>query len=159
MKKSYFFVFLVICVSLGLGGCKSHPSRNTNYVFSLKDSLYWEKHTVDTIVKIPYSIVNMIIDPSKMEEGERKESSKGQANISIEKKGDSLVIEASCDSLELVVYSLQERLIKITDQNEQLQEQVKAAPSKTKWFCIGMLSALGILVVIYIGILFLKRKT
>lgn len=159
MKKSWFLCFCFFCVSLVLGGCRSHPTRNTNYVFSLKDSLYWEKHTVDTIVKIPSSIINMVINPSKMEEGEKKESSKGQANISIEKKGDSLVIEASCDSLELVVYSLQERLIKITDQNEQLQEQVKAAPSKTKWFCVGMLSALWIFVVVYIGILLLKRKT
>lgn len=60
-----------------------------------------------------------------MEDGEKRETSKGQANLSVQKKGDTIVIVASCDSLELVVKSLKERLSKVSEEKRKLERRGK----------------------------------
>lgn len=152
MKKNVLLVAcLSVCLSIGLGGCKTRVSSKTDYAFTLKDSLVWEREMADSLVKVPYSIVNMVVNPSKMEDGEKKETSKGQANLSIEKKGDTIFIEASCDSLELVVKSLRERLSKVSHGNGVLKEQVKAVPNKMLYLLGGIaIGAFTILIALFI---------
>lgn len=155
MKKNVLLITcLSICLSIGLGGCKSRVSTKMDYTFTLKDSLVWEREMTDSLVKVPYSIVNMVVNPSKMEDGEKKETSKGQANLSIEKKGDTIFIEASCDSLELVVKSLRERLTKVSHENGTLKEQVKAVPNKTLYLLGGI--AIGAFTILIALIVLLK---
>lgn len=155
MKKNVLLITcLSICLSIGLGGCKSRVSSKTDYTFTLKDSLVWEREMADSLVKVPYSIVNMVVNPSKMEDGEKKETNKGQANLSIEKKGDTIFIEASCDSLELTVKSLRERLSKISQENGTLKEQVKATPNKMLYLLGGI--AIGAFTILIALIVLLK---
>ena len=77
MKKNVLLITcLSICLSIGLGGCKSRVSTKMDYTFTLKDSLVWEREMTDSLVKVPYSIVNMVVNPSKMEDGRRKRQTK-----------------------------------------------------------------------------------
>lgn len=149
---------MLFCCFIGLGGCKSRPSQKTNYNFTLKDSLFWERELTDTLVKIPYSIVNLTINPQKMEDGEKRETSKGQANVIVQKVGDTIIVTASCDSLELVVKSLKERLSKISEENGNLKEEVKAAPNRLLSFLGGMgIGAFTILIALFILLKVTKR--
>lgn len=155
MKRNVILaICFSVCLSIGLGGCKSRVSSKTDYTFTLKDSLVWERELTDSLVKIPYSIINMVINPSKMEDGEKKETSKGQANLSIEKKGDTIFVEASCDSLELAVKSLRERLSKISQENGTLKEQLKATPNKMLYLLGGI--AIGAFIILIALIVLLK---
>lgn len=159
MKRNSVIAFcLLFCCFIGLGGCKSRPSQRTDYNFTLKDSLFWERELTDTLIKIPYSIVNLTINPKKMEDGEKKETNKGQANLSIEKKGDTIFIEASCDSLELTVKSLRERLSKVSEENENLKEEVKATPNRLLSFMGGIwMGAFTVLIALFILLKVTKR--
>ena len=59
MKRNVILaICLSVCLSIGLGGCKSRVSSKTDYTFTLKDSLVWEREMTDSLVKVPYSIVN-----------------------------------------------------------------------------------------------------
>lgn len=149
---------MLFCCFIGLGGCKSRPSQKTDYNFTLKDSLFWERELTDTLVKIPYSIVNLTINPQKMEDGEKRETSKGQANVIVQKVGDTIIVTASCDSLELVVKSLKERLSKMSEENGNLKEEVKAAPNRLFSFLGGMgIGAFTILIALFILLKVTKR--
>nr|DAK52173.1 MAG TPA: protein of unknown function (DUF4969) [Caudoviricetes sp.] len=159
MKRNSVIAFcLLFCCFIGLGGCKSRPSQKTNYNFTLKDSLFWERELTDTLVKIPYSIVNLTINPQKMEDGEKRETSKGQANVIVQKVGDTIIVTASCDSLELVVKSLKERLSKMSEENGNLKEEVKASPNRLLSFLGGMgIGAFTILIALFILLKITKR--
>lgn len=159
MERNSVIAFcLLFCCFIGLGGCKSRPSQKTNYNFTLKDSLFWERELTDTLVKIPYSIVNLTINPQKMEDGEKRETSKGQANVIVQKVGDTIIVTASCDSLELVVKSLKERLSKMSEENGNLKEEVKASPNRLLSFLGGMgISAFTILIALFILLKITKR--
>lgn len=155
MKRNSVIAFcLLFCCFIGLGGCKSRPSQKTDYSFTLKDSLFWERELTDTLVKIPYSIVNLTINPQKMEDGEKRETSKGQANVIVQKIGDTIIVTASCDSLELTVKSLRERLSKISQENGTLKEQVKATPNKMLYLLGGI--AIGAFTILIALIVLLK---
>lgn len=149
---------MLFCCFIGLGGCKSRPSQKTNYNFTLKDSLFWERELTDTLIKIPYSIVNLTINPQKMEDGEKRETSKGQANVIVQKVGDTIIVTASCDSLELVVKSLKERLSKMSEENGNLKEEVKASPNRLLSFLGGMgVGAFTILIALFVLLKVTKR--
>lgn len=149
---------MLFCCFIGLGGCKSRPSQKTDYNFILKDSLFWERELTDTLVRIPYSIVNLTINPQKMEDGEKRETSKGQANVIVQKVGDTIIVTASCDSLELVVKSLKERLSKMSEENGNLKEEVKASPNRLLSFLGGMgIGAFTILIALFILLKITKR--
>lgn len=159
MKRNSVIAFcLLFCCFIGLGGCKSRPSQRTDYNFTLKDSLFWERELTDTLIKIPYSIVNLTINPKKMEDGEKRETSKGQANVIVQKVGDTIIVTASCDSLELVVKSLKERLSKISEENGNLKEEVKTSPNRLLSFLGGMgIGAFTILIALFILLKITKR--
>jgi hypothetical protein len=130
-----------------------------DYTFTLKDSLVWEREMTDSLVKVPHSIVNMVVNPSKMEDGEKRETSKGQANVIVQKVGDTIIVTASCDSLELVVKSLKERLSKISEENGNLKEEVKTSPNRLLSFLGGMgIGAFTILIALFILLKITKRN-
>ena len=93
-----------------------------------------------------------------MEDGEKRETSKGQANVIVQKVGDTIIVTASCDSLELVVKSLKERLSKISEENGNLKEEVKAAPNRLLSFLGGMgIGAFTILIALFVLLKVTKR--
>ena len=159
MKRNSVIAFcLLFYCFIGLGGCKSRPSQKTDYNFTLKDSLFWERELTDTLIKIPYSIVNLTINPQKLEDGEKRETSKGQANVIVQKIGDTIIVTASCDSLELVVKSLKERLSKMSEENGNLKKEVKASPNRLLSFLGGMgVGAFTILIALFVLLKVAKR--
>lgn len=99
------------------------------------------------MVKIPGSYVPLVVLPDKLDVGEKKEEKKGQATVSVEKQEDgTLLVTASCDSLELKIQVLTEELTKVNKQNSELQEQVKATPNKLRliFFSLGVGFLLGL---------------
>lgn len=136
MKKLFCIVFVFMCI---LVGCRSTPTRNTNLTVTLNDSLYWKKTSGDSLIKIPGSYVPLVVLPDKLDVGERKEEKKGQATVSVEKQEDgTLLVTASCDSLELKIQVLTEELTKVNKQNSELQEQVKATPNKLRLIFLSL---------------------
>lgn len=143
---SLLFIGVVGC---SLVGCRSVPSKDTSISITLNDSLYWKRVSGDSLVKVPGSYVPLVVLPNRMEVGESKEKKDGQATVSVVKlPGDTIVVSASCDSLELMINILNEELIKVNKEKEDLREKVR--PSKGSWkdrlgdgligFAIGVLS-------------------
>lgn len=138
----------------GLGGCRSTPPSTTNYSVTVNDSLYWKKISGDSLIKIPGSYVPLVILPDKMKVGEEKKEKKGQATVTAKKEEDgSILITANCDSMEVVIHILTEELTKVSKQNEELKQQVKASPNKWNWFTSGFFIGL-----ILIGLISYKVK-
>lgn len=153
----FFLKALSLVVLLGSVSCKT-PNRTTNYSFALKDSLYWERKTVDTTFHLKGSYLPLVILPKDMQEGDTIKKKKDQANLEIVRKGDTLYIEASCDSLDLHVKFLEEKLFRVNSMNEDLQEQVKSAPKRTTWFMYGFGTALFLFSLLSVGLYFRSQK-
>lgn len=150
MKKISFIYLLLFCVIFG--GCRSVPSQKSKMELSLKDSLFWSKKSVDSLLKIPYSYATLIIQPERIQSGDIQEKKEGQAKVQVKKREDgNIEVTASCDSLQLRIYILEESLTSIKKENQSLQEEIKAAPNKWEWFSKGALSILivGLIVWIY----------
>lgn len=153
MKKRYSLLALSL-LAVSFFGCRT-PNTSSDGKFSLVDSLYIERRSIDSLVKVPYSYLPLVVLPSDLKEGEKIEKKEGQAGLSVEKRGDSIFIEASCDSLQIRVYALEETLKRVKRENGELKEVVKAAPSRLTWFSYGALSGL-----LFLGIVvfFVKKK-
>ena len=150
-----FYCLLLFLGLLLLGGCRTTPSRNTNYTITINDSLFWKRTSIDSLVKIPSSTAQIIFVPTELQEGEERKEQQGQANVKIVRKDSLIYVTATCDSLEIRVQALNEELTKVSKQNEDLKEQVKAAPSKTKWFLIGL--SIGTFIVSILSIIIIKK--
>lgn len=148
MRLSVKILLSGILLSI-ITGCRT-SDKSTKYTLSLKDSLYWERKSVDTLFHLKGSYLPLVILPKDLQEGDTLKKKKDQANLEIVKKGDTLYIEASCDSLSFRVNFLEEKLSYVSKENQELQEQVKKAPSRTAWFSYGFMSCLTILLFIFV---------
>lgn len=156
MTISVKIVLLGVLVSF-LGGCRT-PNKTMNYSLSLKDSLYWERKIADTIFHLKGSYLPLVILPKDIQEGDTLKEKKDQANLEIVKKGDTLFIEASCDSMDMQIKFLEERLSRVSSSNESLQEQIKEAPKRMTWFGYGFGTALLLFSLLSIGLYFRTKK-
>lgn len=120
---------------------------------TINDSLYYKKITGDSLVKIPGSYVPLVVLPNDMKDGESVSKKEGQANVDIIKKGDTIFIEASCDSLELQINILEEELRKVKKVKDQSKEEIESPISRSEWFFKGF--GVGILL---IGIIWIINK-
>ena len=134
------------------------------------------EETWRTPVKVPMSAVMLTLSMDSLRllpSGAGYTARKGQANVKVtrraptEKEPEQLVIEAGCDSLELVcarysktISTLKRQLKEARKSNKELREETKESSGNTflmrlKYFCAGLLSGI-------IGIVFtfikLKRK-
>lgn len=150
MTKLFSFV---IILSLMLVGCRCIPSSTHQMDITINDSLYYKKITGDSLVKIPGSYVPLVVLPNDMKDGESVSKKEGQANIDIIKKGDTIFIEASCDSLELQINILEEELRKVKKVKDQSKEEIESPISRSEWFFKGF--GVGILL---IGIIWIINK-
>lgn len=137
MKKKHILIGIVGVIAPTFFGCRT-PDKTLNYTVTINDSLYWEKKSGDSLFTVKGSYVPMIIFPDRMEEGDTLKKKEGQANISAVKKGDTLYLEASCDSLQFRISFLEEKLTRVNKQNEDLQQQIKSVPNKWNWFVRGL---------------------
>lgn len=137
MKKIFLFLSFFI-VFINFGGCKCHPSLLKQDIV-LRDSFVFERNYRDTFVKIPQSYVPLAINPNSLKEGESRDKKEGQARVKIVKlPGDSILVTATCDSLEVEFKYLQEKMTRLLDRNEKLEKEVKSKPKRITWFLAGV---------------------
>lgn len=114
-------------------------------------------------VKVPMSEVSLTLSMDSLRllpSGASYTARKGQANVKVtrraptEKEPEQLVIEAGCDSLELVcagysktISTLKRQLKEASKSNKELWEKTKESSGNTflmrlKYFCAGLLSGI-----------------
>lgn len=127
------------------------------------DSTVSVVETWRTPVKVPMSAVSLTLSMDslrRLPSGAGYTARKGQANVKVtrraptEKEPEQLVIEAGCDSLELVcagysktISTLKRQLKEARKSNSELREETKESSGNTflmrlKYFCAGLLSGI-----------------
>lgn len=121
----------------------------------LTDSLSWNRKVSVTPVTIPSSLVELAIPMDslrKLPEGAAYTKRSGQATLTLRLRGDSVHGVATCDSLQRLVYELEERLRQAQDRTERAEtiKEPVTIPFRTrlKWYLSGVLT--GIILVIII---------
>ena len=138
------------------------------------DSTVSVSETWRTPVKVPMSAVSLTLSMDslrRLPSGAGYTARKGQANVKVtrrvptEKEPEQIVIEAGCDSLELVwagysktITTLKQQLKVASKSDKALKEETKGSSGNTflmrlKYFCAGLLSG-----IIGIVLTFLKLR-
>jgi hypothetical protein len=63
----------------------------------------------------------------------------GQATVSAGIKGDSLIVTATCDSLQHLVYQYEKEITQLKSAMEVIEREKEPCPSPLKWFLYGLL--------------------
>lgn len=180
-------VVVTAMIVLFLAGCASskksvmrETSTSREVSRLVADSTVSVVETWRTPVKVPMSAVSLTLSMDslrRLPSGAGYTARKGQANVKVtrraptEKEPEQLVIEAGCDSLELVcagysktISTLKRQLKEARKSNSELREETKESSGNTflmrlEYFCAGLLSGLlsGIMGIVLIFIK-LKRK-
>lgn len=157
MKKTSFALYIILLFSLFFGGCKSTPSQKIKFDYTLRDSLFWSRKSIDSIINIPRSYATLVIQLDRLLPGDTQEKKVGQATVKVEKKEDGgIEVSATCDSLQFRIYLLEETLSSINEENKHLQEEIKTAPNKWNWFWKGF--TLGVLIITIILLVRIFKK-
>lgn len=140
------------------------------------DSTVSVEETWQTPVKVPMSAVSLTLNLDSLRllpQGAGYTARQGQASVKVSRKAptanepEQIVIEAGCDSLELVcaryaktISTLKRQLKEARKSNSELREETKESSGNTflmrlKYFCAGLLS--GIIGMVYTFIK-LKKK-
>lgn len=163
-------VVAIAIAALFLSGCASSRksvSRETATSQEANrldvDSTVSVVETWRTPVKVPMSAVSLTLSMDslrRLPSGAGYTARKGQANVKVtrraptEKEPEQLVIEAGCDSLELVcagysktISTLKRQLKEARKSNSELREETKESSGNTflmrlKYFCAGLLSGI-----------------
>ena len=176
-------VVVTAMIVLFLAGCASSKksvmretstSREVNRLAA--DSMVSVQETWQTPVKVPASMVSLTLKMDSLRElpaGAGYSARQGQATVKVtrraptEKEPERLVIEAGCDSLELLCASysktisvMKHRIERLSDERRALSEERKESAGNTflmrlEYFCAGLLS--GIMGIVFTFIK-LKRK-
>ena len=73
----------------------------------------------------------------------------GRATAEVEIKGDTLIITATCDSLQQLVYRYEKELAYKADLVENLQKESKSVGFNFNSFAVGVLVGVVILIIKY----------
>ena len=153
----------VLCFT-GCASSRKSVSRETSTSHEVShlavDSTVSVEETWQTPVKVPMSAVSLTLSMDslrRLPSGAGYTARKGQANVKVtrraptEKEPEQLVIEANCDSLELVcagysktISTLKRQLKETRKSNSELREETKESTGNTflmrlKYFCAGLL--------------------
>ena len=168
---------IVLCLSACASSRKSVSRLTTvsrEASLLAMDSTVSVSETWRTPVKVPMSVVSLTLSMDslrRLPSGAGYTARKGQANVKVtrraptEKEPEQIVIEAGCDSLELVcaryaktISNLKRQLKIVSDSKAEHKEEAKECTSNSflirlKCFCAGLLSG-----IIGIVLTFLKLK-
>ena len=129
------------------------------------NSLAWDRKVNVTLATTPKSLAKLAIPLDslrKLPEGATFNNKSGQATASAAFKNDTLYVEASCDSLQNLVYQLEENLQAARDELEQkeLIKEPETVPFwvKGKWFLIGVLTTVLFITIKYVKKRWLQKK-
>lgn len=134
------------------------------------DSTVSVEETWRTPVKVPMSAVMLTLSMDSLRllpSGAGYTARQGQANVKVTRRAptakepERLVIEAGCDSLELLcatysksIITLKRQLKEVNNSNKELREEVKESSNtfliRLKYFCAGLLSGIMGIVLIFI---------
>jgi uncharacterized membrane protein YukC len=104
------------------------------------------------------SLAIAIEDLRRLSDGAIYTAHSGQAGVTAEKRGnDTILITATCDSLQELVYSYERELKSLYQSETVVQKETKPPPSPFKWFAYGLITGV-IATITVIIILKLKRK-
>lgn len=113
----------IMTAALSAFSCRSTKGTST---IEGADSLRWDKKVSVTLATIPSSLARMEIPIDslrKLPEDAVYEKKEGKATVKAGVKDGTLLVSASCDSLQALVYSQQEALVRIRDTLEQYESQ------------------------------------
>lgn len=121
----------------------------------LTDNLTWNRKVSVALATVPSSLAELAIPMDslrRLPEGAAYTKRSGQATVSVTLKNDTVEAYASCDSLQRLVYEMEERLRQTHDlaaRAETIREPARI-PFRTrlKWYLSGVLT--GIILVIII---------
>lgn len=130
----------------------------------LTDNLTWNRKVSAALATVPHSLAELTVPMDSLRSlppGASYRAKSGQAGLNIGYKDGNVLASASCDSLQQLVYILEEELHQARDRLEQ-KETIKEAPEFTlKCYLTGVLT--GILTVLIFqfirnGKIYLRRK-
>jgi hypothetical protein len=75
----------------------------------------------------------------KLPQGAAYTQKQGQATVSAAVQGDSLIITATCDSLQYLVYQYEKEITRLQSALEVIEKEKEPCPSPLKWFLYGLL--------------------
>lgn len=154
---------LITAIALLAVSCKTTKRNSTTHA---RDSLSWNKEVNVTLATIPSekAILAVPMDSlRRLPAGAIYQKQQGRASATIGRKGDTLVVTAHCDSLQLANYRLSEELDRLRNHEaNSMSEREPAAATlwdRFKAFSAGMI--IGIILTIvtkFIYKLWQKRK-
>lgn len=116
MKKILLLLTLAI-----LSSCYT-TKKSLDHSVVIRDSLHITYKYVDSLIKVPGSYAPLVIIPKDMRDGEEKQNKSGQANVKVIMKRDTLYIEASCDSLDLIIKAMEMEINRLSQTNDNLKK-------------------------------------
>ena len=93
----------------------------------------------------------------KLPPGAAYEKKSGQAGLKLTYKDGNIQATATCDSLINLVYTYEETINRLTQENAELQEQIKPPENPLKWYLYGVLTG-GIATILIILFIKYRRK-
>lgn len=111
----------------------------------LSDSLQWNRKVSVALATVPSSLAELTVPMDSLRRlppGAVYTNKSGQATATLTMAGDAIIVYASCDSLQQMVYDLEEELHQARDQLEQ-KETIKEAPVFTlKCYLTGIITGI-----------------
>lgn len=173
MLTAVVIALTVLCFT-GCASSRKSVSRETSTSHAASrldmDSTVSVEETWQTPVKVPMSAVMLTLSMDSLRllpSGAGYTARQGQANVKVTRRAptakepERLVIEAGCDSLELLcatysksIITLKRQLKELNNSNKELREEVKESSNtfliRLKYFCAGLLSGIMGIVLIFI---------
>ncbi|MCS2894380.1 hypothetical protein NXY11_01905 [Parabacteroides faecis] len=149
---SRWWIVSIILSALLVTSCRT-TKENTS--LSLHDNLTWNRKVSVGLAIVPPSLAELTIPMDslrRLPEGAIYTKKSGQATLTLKVKGDSIQGTASCDSLQQLVFELQEQLHQARDRLEQKEKTTEPITIpflvKFKWCLIGILTGFILTVII-----------
>lgn len=137
---SRWWIASIMLSALLATSCRT-TKENTS--MHLSDSLQWNRKVSVALATVPSSLAELTVPMDSLRRlppGAVYTKKSGQATATLTMAGDTIIVYASCDSLQQMVYNLEEELHQARDQLEQ-KETIKEAPGFTlKCYLTGLIT-------------------
>ena len=143
---------LLTIVALLAASCKTTKHNSTMHA---RDSLAWDRRVSVTPVIIPPSLATLRVPTDslrKLPTGAGYTKKNGRATVSLSYRDGHIIASARCDSLEALMFSLEEQLSRAQNRLAET-EKTKEPPlvpfwTKFKWYSGGILTGIILMVII-----------
>jgi hypothetical protein len=144
-------------IALFAVSCKSNTTTSRG---AQKEIGLFTERLTGTLATIPVERVPLIIQISSLHNvppGARFVAKSGRATAELEVKGDTLIVTATCDSLQQLIYTYEAELQNYQEAEQQTITKAEYNPFSIKSFIYGLMA--GVLIIFFIKlILYVKNK-